>query len=276
MKKPISGQFVELAGALGSASPIISELLNGLVLIVASGLEPRKFEILAEFKLLAPLVFVCDTPPAGCKLVPVPVLAGPSWLAPTPPVCPVSLAPLAWPRPLESAVLAACKSAALAVAPMPPAASTSTLAATATPKPNFFISFIIAVMADSIFTKIVKGEIPCYKIYEDERTLAFLDIHPITDGHTLVIPKKQVEFVWDLAPEDYQALMASAQKVAKHLREKTGQPLVGSQIIGVDVPHAHIHLIPFSDVTDFHRVADQSLAPDHERLAALAKQLAMN
>lgn len=240
--------------------------------MVALGFEPRKSEMLAELRLPA-LAWLA--PPAGCRLVPVAVLAGPSWLAPTPFDCPKSLLLLGCPKLLESAELAACKSAALAVVPKPLTAIISTLAATISPTPNFFISYIISVMADSIFTKIVRGEIPCYKIYEDEKTLAFLDIHPITSGHTLVIPKRQVEFVWDLEPEDYQALMASVQKVARHLREATGQPIVGTQIIGVDVPHAHVHLIPFSDVADFHHLADQSAEPDHDKLAALARQLAM-
>ena len=66
-------------------------------------------------------------------------------------------------------------------------------------------------MEDTIFTKIIKGEIPSHKIYEDEKTFAFLDIHPLTDGHVLVVPKVQVEFIWDLKPEDYQAVMATVQ-----------------------------------------------------------------
>src|SRR2546428_10820249 len=95
---------------------------------------------------------------------------------------------------------------------------------------------------DSIFTKIIKGEIPSHKIYEDDKTFAFLDIHPVQPGHVLVVPKVQVEFVWDLGREEYAALMATIQKVALRLREILGVPYVGEQIIGVDVPHAHIHL----------------------------------
>jgi len=128
-------------------------------------------------------------------------------------------------------------------------------------------------MQESIFSKIIKGEIPSHKIYEDDDVFAFLDIRPITPGHTLVIPKKQVEFVWDLSPDDYQKLTAGVQKVALHLRETLGVPYVGEQIIGVDVPHAHVHLIPFTEAIEFHQEADQSADPDHAALAKVAELL---
>jgi histidine triad (HIT) family protein len=128
-------------------------------------------------------------------------------------------------------------------------------------------------MQDSIFTKIIKGEIPSHKIYEDDQTLAFLDIYPVQPGHTLVIPKKQIEFVWDLPDEDYQALMASTLKVAKHLREILGVKYIGERIVGIDVPHAHVQLIPFNDVAEFKAPQDRTVEPNHEALAALAKKL---
>jgi histidine triad (HIT) family protein len=127
---------------------------------------------------------------------------------------------------------------------------------------------------DSIFTKIIKGEIPSHKVYEDDKTLAFLDVHPVQPGHTLVIPKIQVEFVWDLDPEDYSALMETVKKVAQRLRETLGKTYIGEQVIGVDVPHAHVHLIPFSTVSEFRQTADMNAEPDHEALAAMAKKLA--
>lgn len=130
-------------------------------------------------------------------------------------------------------------------------------------------------MTDSIFTRIINGEIPSHKIYEDEHTYAFLDIHPIQPGHTLVIPKKQVEFVWDLDDETYQALQASVKRIAQHLRETLGVPYVGEQIIGVDVPHAHVHLIPFTDVSEYRQYPDATAEPDHELLAQIAKKLAI-
>jgi histidine triad (HIT) family protein len=129
-------------------------------------------------------------------------------------------------------------------------------------------------MQDSIFTKIIKGEIPSHKIYEDEHTFVFLDIHPVAAGHTLVIPKQQVEFVWDLDEQTYQHLMATAKKVALHLREVMNVPYVGEQVVGVDVPHAHVHLIPFTVQSEFHNHPDMTADPNHEELAALAAKLA--
>jgi len=128
-------------------------------------------------------------------------------------------------------------------------------------------------MQDSLFTKIINGEIPSHKIYEDDDVYAFLDIHPITPGHTLVVPKKQVEFVWDLEPEDYRKLTDATQKIAQHLRRTLTVPYVGQQIIGVDVPHAHIHLIPFTDAIEFHQEPDPSIEPDHVALSKLAELL---
>jgi len=130
-------------------------------------------------------------------------------------------------------------------------------------------------MNDSIFTKIVKGEIPCYKVYEDERTLAFLDIHPAVPGHTLVISKKQVEFVWDLPDEDYRAVMETTKKVALRLREALGTTHVGERIVGVDVPHAHVQLLPFSTVAEYHAPQNMNAEPDHASLASMAEKLAL-
>jgi len=129
-------------------------------------------------------------------------------------------------------------------------------------------------MADSIFTKIIRGEIPSYKIYEDELTFAFLDIHPIQPGHVLVVPKKQIDHVWDLPPEDYRALMETAQKVANRLREVLKPERVGVHIIGVDVPHAHVHVFPFNTMEEYRRVADMQAKPDHKSLSEMAEKLA--
>jgi histidine triad (HIT) family protein len=129
-------------------------------------------------------------------------------------------------------------------------------------------------MDDSIFTKIIKGEIPSYKIYEDSRTLAFLDIHPKQPGHTLVVPKKQIEFVWDLDDEDFIALMTTVKKVAKRLKSVLGRPYVGMLVVGNDVPHAHVHVYPFSTSEQSQFVPDQSAIPDHVALTEIAKKLA--
>ncbi len=128
-------------------------------------------------------------------------------------------------------------------------------------------------MEDSIFTKIINGEIPSHKIYEDENTYAFLDIHPITPGHTLVVAKQQVAFVWDLDDDDYQKLQTSVKKIAQHLRASLGVPYVGEQIIGVDVPHAHVHLIPFTEIGEYRRHPDMTAEPDHALLANIAAKL---
>lgn len=128
-------------------------------------------------------------------------------------------------------------------------------------------------MEDSIFTKIIKGEIPCHKIYEDEHTLAFLDIYPAVSGQTVVIPKKQIAFVWDLDEADYQALMDASKKVAHRLRETLGTKYVGVKIEGVDVPHAHVKLYPFNTVTEYNAPQDMSIEPDHTVLAEMADKL---
>lgn len=98
----------------------------------------------------------------------------------------------------------------------------------------------------SIFTKIINGEIPCYKIYEDEKTLAFLDINPETKGHTLVIPKNEVDKIYDLPDEDYAALMATVKKLSKHYEKVLGTRTLW-KVIGTDVPHAHVHLMPYDE-----------------------------
>lgn len=129
-------------------------------------------------------------------------------------------------------------------------------------------------MQDSIFTKIIRGEIPCHQIYEDDKTFAFLDIHPKTPGHTLVVPKKQIEFVWDLPDSDYRALMTTVKKVALRLREVLSGPYIGELVVGIDVPHAHVHVYPFETTEQSRFVPDPNAEPDHAALAALAKKLA--
>lgn len=128
-------------------------------------------------------------------------------------------------------------------------------------------------MEPSIFTKIINGEIPCHKVYEDDKTFVFLDIHPITEGHVLVIPRKQVEFVWDLNEEDYAALMATAKKVALRLREVLPYQYVAERVVGVDVPHAHVHLLPFNKVSELSAEQRFDVEPDHKNLAELAAKI---
>lgn len=98
----------------------------------------------------------------------------------------------------------------------------------------------------TIFTKIIKGEVPCYKIYEDDKTFAFLDIAPEAEGHTLVIPKVEVDKIYDLSDEDYQAVMATVKKLAKHMEAVLGEHMQ-IKVVGIDVPHAHVHILPVNE-----------------------------
>ena len=102
----------------------------------------------------------------------------------------------------------------------------------------------------SIFSKIVSGEIPCYKIAEDENYLAFLDVFPLKKGHTLVIPKKEVDQLFDLDKETYQGLMNFSYKVALAIKEAIPCNRVSVHVIGLEVPHAHVHLIPINTMND--------------------------
>jgi len=102
----------------------------------------------------------------------------------------------------------------------------------------------------SIFTKIVNGEIPSYKVAEDDKHYAFLDIFPTAKGHTLVIPKKEVDKYFDLEEQEYIDLMRFARKVAKGIEKAIPCNRVGLSVIGLDVPHAHVHLIPINKVSD--------------------------
>jgi len=102
----------------------------------------------------------------------------------------------------------------------------------------------------SIFTRIVSGEIPCYKIAEDEHFLAFLDINPLAKGHTLVIPKREVDYIFNLSEEEIAALMVFARKVALAIDRVIPCKRVGVAVIGLEVPHAHIHLVPIDGVFD--------------------------
>lgn len=126
----------------------------------------------------------------------------------------------------------------------------------------------------SLFTKIIGGDIPSHKIYEDEKTYVFLDIHPIQPGQVLVVPKIQVEFVWDLSPEDYQAVMETCRRVALRLREIfPDKARIAEMVEGLDVNHAHVKLFPFDTAEEFRHIPDATQEPDHEALAAIAEKL---
>lgn len=110
-------------------------------------------------------------------------------------------------------------------------------------------------MPKSVFAKIVSGEIPSYKIYEDDKTFAFLDIHPESKGHVLVIPRVEVDKIYDLPDEDYDALMHTVKKLSKHLECKLGARILW-KVVGTDVPHAHVHLMPLDDTWEYGRTLD--------------------
>ena len=107
----------------------------------------------------------------------------------------------------------------------------------------------------TIFTRIINGEIPCYKIAEDENYFAFLDINPMVKGHTLVIPKKEVDYIFDLDKETIAGLMQFAQRVAKAIESTIPCKRIGVAVLGLEVPHAHIHLVPLNNESDidFHK-----------------------
>lgn len=128
-------------------------------------------------------------------------------------------------------------------------------------------------MSDSIFTRIIKGEIPCHKIYEDDHTIAFMDIHPVQSGMVLVVPKLQIDHFMDLPDPEYQALMSTVKKVAQKMHEVFPNKRIGVQIEGLDIPHAHIKLLPFSSGDEYRAQPSLKSEPDHATLGQMAKKL---
>ena len=127
----------------------------------------------------------------------------------------------------------------------------------------------------SIFSRIVAGEIPCYKVAEDEQFFAFLDISPVAKGHTLVIPKKEVDYIFDLDDETYAGLMAFARRVARALEKTVTCKRVGVAVMGLEVPHAHVHLIPITTEGDMNFFTNKLSLPAEE-MAAIAVRAAEN
>ena len=127
----------------------------------------------------------------------------------------------------------------------------------------------------SIFSKIIKGDIPCYKIAEDESFFAFLDINPLAKGHTLVIPKKEVDYLFDLDNDTYLGLMAFSKKVARAIEKSIECNRIGVAVIGLEVPHAHVHLCPINGIHDLN-FANPRVKLNQEDFAQIAKQIAAN
>lgn len=127
----------------------------------------------------------------------------------------------------------------------------------------------------SIFSRIISGEIPCYKVAEDQNHFAFLDINPVAPGHTLVIPKKEVDCIFDLSADEYAALQLFARKVAKSIKNVIPCNRVGVAVMGLEVPHTHIHLIPINNESDMNFFKDKCCLPKEE-METIAQQISKN
>ena len=123
----------------------------------------------------------------------------------------------------------------------------------------------------SIFTKIITGEIPSYKVAENDHFIAFLDINPNAEGHTLVVPKKEENKIFDLSKEEYQRLMDFSYRVAKAIEKAVPCKRVGMSVIGLEVPHVHVHLIPMNAMADMQFM--QKVALTNEKFVELAKSI---
>ena len=124
----------------------------------------------------------------------------------------------------------------------------------------------------SLFTRIVRGEIPCYKVAEDDHFLAFLDINPLREGHTLVIPKHEVDKFFDLPEDLLTSIMPFAKGVAAKIERVVPCDRIGISVIGLEVPHAHMHLIPIDRVSDMD-FGKPKLKPTAEQLSAIAERI---
>lgn len=132
-------------------------------------------------------------------------------------------------------------------------------------------------MHDSIFTKIIKGELPSHRVYEDDLTIAFMTIQPFIEGHTLVVPKLQIDDFEKLPDKDYQALFATVKKVAARIKEVYGVKKAIVTIMGYEVPHAHVHVMPAESEKEYYEAIEnrdaRSSEIDHARLALAAERL---
>ena len=126
----------------------------------------------------------------------------------------------------------------------------------------------------SIFSKIVNGEIPCYKVAENDKFLAFLDVNPNAKGHTLCIPKQEINKIFDMDEELYMGLMAFSRRVAKALEKTIECKRIGVAVVGLEVPHVHVHLIPLQDMDDMRFQRKVSLS--QEEFENTAKQISLN
>lgn len=124
----------------------------------------------------------------------------------------------------------------------------------------------------SIFAKIISGEIPAYKVAETEKFLAFLDVRPVAKGHVLCIPKQEVDYIFNMSDELYAELMLFAKIVAKGLKKVVECKKIGISVVGLEVPHAHVHLIPMNSIADMSFTSER-IVMSNEEFLALAKQI---
>jgi histidine triad (HIT) family protein len=124
----------------------------------------------------------------------------------------------------------------------------------------------------SIFSRIIAGEIPSYKIAEDENYYAFLDIQPLSIGHTLVVPKKEIDYLFDLDDASYIGLQVFAKRVAEQLKRAFPEKRIGVAVIGLEVPHAHIHLVPFSQMNEMN-FSNEKLSLNKEQFISIADKI---
>jgi histidine triad (HIT) family protein len=127
----------------------------------------------------------------------------------------------------------------------------------------------------SIFTKIISGEIPSYKIAENDKFLAFLDVFPLVHGHVLVVPKKEIDYIFDIEDTDLSEMMIFAKGVAKALKKSVDCKRIGVAVIGLEVPHAHIHLVPMNTANDIN-FTQAKIKPTAEELDSMAKRIRSN
>lgn len=125
----------------------------------------------------------------------------------------------------------------------------------------------------SVFSKIIAGEIPSYKVAEDDKHYAFLDINPVVAGHTLVIPKHEVDYLFDLPQDEYASLMAFARRVAESMKAVMPCKRIGVAVMGLEVPHAHIHLLPINNESDMNFFTEKKQIPAEEMKAIAEKIL---
>lgn len=125
----------------------------------------------------------------------------------------------------------------------------------------------------TIFSRIVAGEIPSYKVAEDEKNYAFLDINPVAPGHVLVIPKKEVDYIFDLEDEDYISLQLFAKRVAEAMKKVLPCKRIGVAVMGMEVPHVHIHLIPINEESDMNFFKEKAVVSSEE-MVSIAERIA--